>query len=112
MIKPQFSYCALIWMFSSRKSINLINKIYERYLRIISAYKESDFQTLLENHNQLTIHQRNLQALMIEVYKILNSSAPPIMENLFVFRGNIHNIRNVQVISNKNIKTVRYGLDL
>ena len=49
---------------------------------------------------------------MIEVYKILNGSAPPIMENLFVFRGNIHNIRNVQVISNKNIKTVRYGLDL
>ena len=29
MIKFQFSYCFLIWMFSSRKSNNLINKIHE-----------------------------------------------------------------------------------
>ena len=30
MIKSQFSYCPLIWMFSSRQSNNLINKIHER----------------------------------------------------------------------------------
>ena len=40
---------------------------------IISDDKGSDFQTLLENHKQLIINQRNLQALVIEVYKILNS---------------------------------------
>ena len=38
--------------------------------------------------------------------KALNCYSPPIMENVLVFRENIHNIRNVQVISNKNIKTV------
>ena len=70
-----------------------------------------DFQTLVENHNQLTIHQVNLQALMIEVYKILNGYTPPIMESPFVFRENIHNIRNLQVISNKDIKAARHGLE-
>ena len=34
MIKSQFSYCPLIWMFSSRKSNNLINRLHERSIRI------------------------------------------------------------------------------
>ena len=48
---------------------------------------------------------------MIEVYKILNGYTPPIMESLFLFRENIHNIRNLQVISNKDIKAARHGLE-
>ena len=46
---------------------------------------KNDFQTLLENPNQLTIHQRNLQVL-IEVYKKLDENGPQIVENLFVSR--------------------------
>ena len=37
---------------------------------------------------------KDLQALVIDIYKILDGYAPPIMENLFVFRENVHNIRN------------------
>ena len=40
-----------------------------------------------------------------------NSYAPPNMGNLFVFQGNIHNNRNFQVISNKNVKIVGHGLE-
>ena len=69
MIKSQFSYCPLIWIFYSRKSNNLINKIHERSLRIISDDKESVFHTLQQNQNQKTMHQRNLQMVMIEIYK-------------------------------------------
>ena len=29
-----------------------------------------------------------------------------------MFRENVHNVRNFQVISNKNIKTVGYGLEV
>ena len=71
-------------MFSSRKSKNLINKIRDWSLRIISGDKESDLQALLEKPNQLTIHQRNLQVLMIEVYKTLNSYTLSSMENLLL----------------------------
>ena len=41
MIKLQFSYCPLIWMFFSRKSNNYMNKIYERSLRIVTNDKNS-----------------------------------------------------------------------
>ena len=81
-------------MFSPKKSNNLTNRIHERSLRIISEGKQSVFQIWLENRNQLTIHQRNFQALMIEIYKMANFYAPPIMENLFVFRENVRNIIN------------------
>ena len=44
MIKSQFSYCPLIWMFSSRKANNLINRIRERSIRIASGDDESNFE--------------------------------------------------------------------
>ena len=31
---------------------------------------------------------------MIEVYKITNGYAPPIMDNFFIFRENARNLRN------------------
>ena len=37
-IKSQFNYCPLVWMFCSRQSNNLINKIHEPSLRI--SYKD------------------------------------------------------------------------
>ena len=55
------------------------------------------------------MHQRNLQVLMIEVFKIINEYAPPNMDNIFIFRENTHNLRNFQVILNENKITVRYG---
>ena len=48
---------------------------------------------------------------MIMVNKILNGYAPPIMENLFVFRGDVNNIRYFQVIHPQKIKITRYGLE-
>ena len=48
---------------------------------------------------------------MIEIYKIVNQITPLIMNSLFAFRENVHNIRNYQIISNNIRKTVRYGLE-
>ena len=37
MIKSQFNYCPLVWMYCSRQSNNLINRVHERGLRL--AYR-------------------------------------------------------------------------
>ena len=81
MIKSQFNYCPLVWMFCSRQSNNLINKIHERSLRISYKDQKTSYHNLLETHNELT-DQRNLQVLMTEIYKIGNGVAPPIMNSL------------------------------
>ena len=37
---------------------------------------------MLETHNELTIHQRNMQVSMTEIYEIVNDVASPIMNSL------------------------------
>ena len=86
MIKSQISYCPLIWMFSSRQSNNLINKFHERSLMLVTNDENSSFETLLQNNKDITIHQRNLQIVKTEVYKIVKGEAPAIMKNLFILR--------------------------
>ena len=86
MVKSQFNYCPLVWMFCSRQSNNLINKVHERSLRLTYRDETKDFQQILTEQNEITVHQRDLQVLMTEVYKTVNSIAPPIMNSLFQFR--------------------------
>ena len=55
MVNSQLNYCPLVWMFCSRGSNNLINKVQERTLRIIYNGQLTDFKSLLLNHNEITI---------------------------------------------------------
>ena len=61
---------------------------------------------MLKSNNQITVHQRNLQVLMAEDFKIINGLSPPIMD-FFIFHENTH-FRNFQIISNENKKTMRH----
>ena len=72
MIRSQFSYCTLNWMFCSIKSVNLINEVHVRSSRIVCGDNHSSFKSLLSKYKETTIHQRNLQVLMTKTYKIIN----------------------------------------
>ena len=109
IIKSQFSYCPLVWMFCSRTSNNMINKLHERSLRIILNDYSSDFNILLENNNDICNHHRNIQALLTEVFKIKNELASPIMESILNFkRFNTYNLRNFQELATERKRTVWY----
>ena len=48
MIKSQFNYCPLVWMFCSRQSNNLINRVLERGLRLTYRNETNkEFQQIL-----------------------------------------------------------------
>ena len=100
-------YFPLGWMFCN----NLINKMRERSLRISSKDQKSNYHNLLETHNELTIHERNLQVLMTEIYKIVKGLSPPVMDSLFEFWSNKYIIRNLQVLSTDFRRTVNYGIE-
>ena len=93
-MKSQFSYCPLVWMFYSCNANNLNNKIQKRSLRLIMNDKTSTFEHLLQASNKITTHQRNLEVLMVGVFKIINGFVPPIIKDFFLFRENTHNIPN------------------
>ena len=110
MMKIQFSYCSLIWMSSSRKSNNLINKEQERSLRKVRGDNDSSFKSLLSTCEEITIHQSNSQVLMTEAYKNINGISPPVTKMLSYYQTIRRNWRNVRIfkrISNENRKIVK-----
>ena len=110
LIKSQFNYCTLIWIFCSRTSNNMINKIHERALRLILNDHTSGFDTLLQNNNDTCNHYRTIQTLMIEIYKMKNNLNPPIMNFMFERRNNTYSLRNFQEFATKSKRTVKMGL--
>ena len=53
-------------MFCSRQTSNMINKIHERALRMVLNNHISDFEVMLLNIDDITIHYRNIQTLISE----------------------------------------------
>ena len=111
VIKSHFSYCSLIWMFSSRRSNNLINRIHEISPRTVYNDTSCTFQELLQRNRNVSIHRKNIQTLITEVFKIVNNICPPIMKTFFDFRENRYDIRKFQDMRQQKVRTVRYGLE-
>ena len=109
-IESQFNYCPLIWMCHSRDLNHKINKLHERALRVVYKNRDLTFQQLLEKDNSFTIHERNLQKLAIEMYKVKHNLCPKPFQELFTpaIRGNnewvIPRVKTV----NKGLETIRY----
>ena len=82
-ISSHFRYCPLISMFCSKMSDNLIMKTHNRTLRAIYDTQTRSYEELLHLSGKKKIHTKNLQILMVEVYKCLNSISPPFTWDYF-----------------------------
>ena len=96
VVKPQFNYCPLVWMFCSKTSSNMINRVHERAFKVILSDDLSDFKSLLQNNRNIRSHHENIQSLMIEMFKTKNELAPPIMDSMFERKNEPYNLRNFQ----------------
>ena len=59
-------------MFHSRKLNHRINKIHEHALRVAYNDHQCTFEELLERDNSFMIHEKNLQRLGTEMFKVNN----------------------------------------
>ena len=89
----------------------MINKLHERALRMILNDHESDFETLLQNNNDVCNQHRNIQTLLIEIFKIKKGFAPPIMGSILKGRNNTYNVRSFQEFEAERKRTVYFGLE-
>ena len=108
----QFNYCPLIWMCHNRTYNNKINRLHERCLRIIYNDKRSSFEDLLEKDNSVSIHQKNLQALATEMFKVYTKISPEIVQNIFQNKEQgQYVLRNQTDFVIPRVKSVNYGFE-
>ena len=83
----------------SRGLNNKINRLHERCLRIICNDKRSNFEELLNKDNSVSIHHHNIQALAIELYKVVNDMSPEVISEVFQVRDTpYYNLRNKTLV--------------
>ena len=109
-IESQFNYCPLIWMCHSRILNNKINKLHERALRVVYKDDELTFQQLLEKDNSYTIHERNLQKLAVEMYKVRHNLSPAPFQEIF-HKSDPQNLRKEEGFEIPKVRTVNNGIE-
>ena len=106
--KSQFSYIPLVWMCHSSARNDIINRLNERYLRIIYSDKLSSFKRLLDGF--VYVHNRNLQIPATEIFKVKNDLSSFIVTELFEQRNEQHyDLRKDSQFTIPPIRTVYYG---
>ena len=108
-IESQFGYCPLIWMFHSRRVNNKINHLHERSLRIVYKDNYSSYVDMLAKDNSFTIHQRNIQSLAIEIFKVKRNFLNVIMCNILKTKTLTYNLRSQTEFVRDCVDTRRYG---
>ena len=111
-IASQFSYCPLVWMSPSRTMNNRITKIHEKTVRLVYKDEENlSLDDLLKKDKLVIIHQRILQILATEIYKVRNDLGPEIMKDNFHSVQKTYNLRNDSTLQKLRNLTVYFGTE-
>ena len=81
-VVSHFNYCPLVWMFHTKELSNWINILHEKALRLTYQDRNSSFDELLKLDKSISIHYRNLQYLLTEIYKVKMGLSLPIMNDV------------------------------
>ena len=110
-IDYQFGYCPIIWMFHNRKINAKINRLHERALKIVYKDHSLTYDELLVKDNSFTRHEKKLQKLAIEMYKINNNLSPTFMKSIFPESKNPYNLRTNNPFQTYNVHSVYKGTE-
>ena len=108
-ILSNFNYCPLVWHFCSEKNTKKMEKIQERSLRFIYNDYSSTYDQLLEKAKLPTLQIRRMKSMAIEVFKILNGTAPPVLSDLVEKREGKYNFRYTNILNIPRVNTTRSG---
>ena len=78
---------------NSRNINNQISKLHELALRLFYNDKSSSFRELLERDKSVTIHERIIQLLLTEMFKVKSRIGLEIMTEIFKFKDHSFDLR-------------------
>ena len=103
-IHCNFNYCPIVWHFSTNKSIEKIENIRKRCLRLTLNDYKSDYKTLLDQSGKKSM---NYQTLAIEIFKTVYEPIPNFMKTIFTSKTNAR-VRPFDLLF-KSRNTEKYG---
>ena len=99
-------------MIHNRHLNKKINKVQERALRIVYGDHKTSFSELLNIDESVTMNQRNLQYLLIAMYKVKKGISPTIMNEISQFFENpVYELRSVVHLPSRNSPTFFFGTE-
>ena len=110
-IDSQFDYAPLIWMFAGETLINKICKIHHRTLQVVYDDFDKSYDELLELNRDLSIHQRHLRYLVVEVFKSIMHLNPQFMWSYFEEKPMPYNLRDGSKLVLPKTKSSRFGIN-
>ena len=111
-IVSQYGYCHLIWMFHSRGVNNKINHLHQRLLQIVCKDSIISFEDLFKRDKFFTIHQRNIQSLAIELFKVKRNLSNNIMYDIYQTRTIKYNLSSQTNFGRNYVNTNKFGINL
>ena len=111
-LASEFGYCPLVWMFHNKKLNSRINKLHESALRMVYQDYVSSFIELLEKDKSTTIHNKNIQLLATELFKVKNGLSAAFMNEIFVENAqHYYDLRKKTEFKRNKVKTVYKGTE-
>ena len=81
----------------------------EHWERSVYEDSTSSFDTLLEKDMSFSVHDRNIQQLALEMYKVTKGLAPTAISGLFLQCSNNRHKRSQSEFSIPQVNTVYFG---
>ena len=107
-LDSQFNYAPLLWMFCRKTLYSKIEKIHHKTLKVI--YESNDtYENLLLQSNTVSVHQRHLRFLMIEIYKSISQLNPQFMWSFFTHKDILYNLRKGPILGVTKTRSFYYG---
>ena len=107
-VMSNFNYCPLIWMYHGKPSSNRVDRVQKRDLRIFHNDFSLPFEEILRRTDERNIQTKNLQKLMLQIYKFLIEESPSFMWNVFEKRYVKYELRTIKSVVNTKFKYIYY----
>ena len=88
-----------------------MNRTQECVLRIVYKDYVSTFAQLLEKDSSMSIHIRNLQVLVTDIFKGRSNILLPIAQNSFRTTEPAYSLRSDTIFESRSIQAQRYGIE-
>ena len=107
-ILPNLTYCHTVWHFCKVSDRRKLERVQERALRVIFNSKTDTCDVLLSRAELPYLYNRQLQDIVILMFKVKNGLAPDYIMELFRNSNKGYSLRNAD-FDLPRLSSVRYG---